>query len=150
MKNKIVMLIFGFLLLFIFCINLSYAKDKIYQPYPIIFVSGIGTSDNQEDKNYPSVGTWSYILSKYKRYFVDDNNNIKYVFGNKVQNYGEFPYLEFLPYNGYDDAITNDADLLYKKINNTLSRYYISEYDYTFPCNKPKVIIICHSMGGLI
>ena len=154
LKSKIYFIILFFLLFFGYLsLAENTVKTKIYQPYPIIFVSGIGANPDSDAKDYPANSTWKYILSKYSKYFfIESNEQSKYihVFDKLKVSKKELPHLEFLVYDGSEQAITTSALQLKDKVDNVLKSYYTGEYEYVYPCNKPKVILICHSMGGLI
>lgn len=147
-------------ILFINLFYLSPAKanrEKRYMPYPIIFVSGIGTGSQPGANGYPSA-TWDYFIRSFDDNFLDttagiggDASHAKYFLkGENVHlQFGETVHLHFLSYDS-SNKIEDNASLLSKKINNILKEYYPPQYEYVEPCANGKVILITHSMGGLI
>lgn len=123
-------------------------EEERYVPYPIVFISGIGTS-NVVGYHSPA-DTWNYLISSYQDYFADSDGVSKYLDTLSWQfKDGEKPHLEYFSYDS-NRGIEENAALFAKYIDQVIARYYPKTYVYTQPCMEPKVIIIAHSMGGII
>lgn len=142
-------------------------KPQRYMPYPIVFVSGIGT---KLDANTAMKGSPSHewpdrrVFNELKKYFlihpeVKTSIESKYEFEDKdIEKLklqpGEKPILQFFFYDAQQATLATNADLLKDRINKILSPdggyYKTNDYVYTKPCDTPKVILVCHSLGGLI
>lgn len=133
-------------------LSLTYAyadKEERYVPYPIIFVPGIGTSNIVNDPKSPAT-TWDYLISSYKPYFVDIDGTSKYLESlSGVPKKAEEPHLEYVIYDS-NREIKDSAEVLAGYIERVLDRYYNEEYKFSMPCNDPKVIIVAHSLGGIV
>ena len=124
-------------------------KEERYVPYPIIFVSGLGTSNIINDSHSPA-NTWNYLISSYEDYFVNSDETSKYLDSSPgVLKNGEEPHLEYFIYDS-NSGIEGNAGLLARYIEKVLSRYYPDTYRFSEPCAETKVIIVAHSMGGII
>jgi len=164
MMKKCILMLF-----FLLLVNAAFAVDKpqIFMPYPIVFVSGIGTKLDADAgvKGSPS-RTWPErrVFKELEKYFllhpeVKESVDSKYDLTDEsviknLEKLKEKPHLEFLFYDAREATLSTNADLLEKKINNMLGPeggYYKPDtYTYTAPCATPKVILVCHSLGGLI
>ena len=153
MIRKLILLLLPLLL-----VNTVFAVDKpqIYTPYPIIFVSGIQTSNTPSSKHYPS-NIWpnTRIFTELKKYFLLNPNTSKYIFTDEdissLRLLKEVPNLEFFFYDAQQRSLGSNADLLKARIEEILEsggRYYKPDI-YTYS-ETPKIILLCHSLGGLI
>lgn len=120
-------------LLIVTPINLD-AQQNVYQPYPIIFIHGINSK----------MATWDYSKNELEIYFKE-GVNYKYQQEDQKkynrQNY--FPDCDYQYINNGDiKAITFE---LKKSIDNAISSFSVS-----VPDDERKVIIVAHSMGGLV
>lgn len=125
-KNLIAMILFVLFALVARSIYAEEAADE-YFPYPIIFIHGL-------DSN-PSI-SWDTTIAEFKKYFYNEDGTCKYF------DYGG-DYLIALDYekqnNGDIPTIARTA--LKPKIDETISK---------LPDGHKKVIIVAHSMGGLV
>ena len=155
------------LVLHLFVNNSLFAevKPEKYMPYPIIFVSGIGTkSSAKADQEGSPSHDWpnSLIYKELEKYFIynptDPNSSIpKYEYQETKTNrllLNEKPHLEFLFYNAKEVTVDINAEILQNEIEKILSNdggyYDTNNFTYTEPCSTPKVIIVAHSYGGVI
>src|SRR3989338_5170733 len=157
---------YSFILLtaYIFAANSLFAAEKPqkYMPYPILFVSGIGTINKADTTDYSPSARWSSssIYQEFMKYYLynpskPDSLIPKYEFiGTIDPESKEKPHLEFLFYNAREAPVDVNARILKKEIEKILDRkggYYDEDkFTYTEPCSKPKVILVCHSLGGII
>lgn len=163
MRNRIFLILI--LILTLSKYSSAEEKPKIYMPYPIIFVSGIGTRpDDDIGKGGSPSHDWpdSTVFKELKKNFVinfdkpKDLPQYKYEYEDTkfTQALGELQSLEFLFYDGRQASVQTDAFELKDKIEKILSnegRYYnLNKYTYADPCSTPKVILVGHSLGGLI
>lgn len=114
-------------------INLD-AQQNVYQPYPIIFIHGINSK----------MATWDYSKNELEIYFKE-GVNYKYQQEDQKkynrQNY--FPNCDYQYMNNGDiKAITFE---LKESIDNA-----IKSFSTAVPDDERKVIIVAHSMGGLV
>ncbi|MFH1778794.1 MAG: hypothetical protein ABH847_02015 [Candidatus Omnitrophota bacterium] len=156
-RKAVLLLVFIFLL-----IDTSFAVEKpqLYMPYPIVFVSGIGTNEeaNKNLKGSPS-HEWpkTRIFNELKKYFQEDPKDLttrRYEYEGNL-DLGEVSHLEFFFYKAQQATLATNADLLQRQIEKILNPkeggyYKPDSYTYTEPCDTPKVILVCHSYGGLI
>lgn len=114
-----------FILFFCIFISLGFAEERYY-PYPIIFVHGINSD--------PSA--WDTTIAKLRKYFYNDDGTCKY------SDYGG-DYLIALDYESQNngDIPTIARTVLKPKIDETITK---------LPEGHKKVIIVAHSMGGLV
>ena len=131
MMKRLVSALFFFLLLSnsVFAVE----KPQIYMPYPIVFVSGIGTSANKDSKGYPSKN-WPnrLIFKELRKYFLvypgDKKKEApKYIFEESRDN-GEKSHLEFFFYDSKEKPVDINANMLKDEIEK------IRKYTY---CGRP-------------
>lgn len=129
-------LIFTLTIIFIILLTPFAITEDKYVPSPIIFVHGFGAGD---------WGSWDTARNELKKYFIDEDGNLKYPYEKPKYGYGDggteyFPYLNF-PGNGSIPTIS--GSYLGPAVINGLSS--IPDCD----SSEKKVIIIAHSFGGL-
>lgn len=111
-------------------VKICYAEEeeKVYRPYPVIFVHGFNSSRS---------GAWKDTINALTPYYT------KYDFQSE-QWY--FPYMDYgFDNHGYCERI---ASRLHTVVNSALiSMAYMNP---PVPSSKRKVIIVCHSFGGLV
>lgn len=126
-KQKILSLITIVIVIIIQLIvpRVTEAVNNIYYPYPIIFVHGINSS----------IATWNYTKGELEKYFKDQSS-YKY-FHDSKQDY--FPDCDYGFMNNGD--IRSIAWVLKASIDDAIKE---------LPDGQKKVIIVAHSMGGLV
>lgn len=126
MIKKIIYKICIFLII-VFYFNFAEAAEEIYYPHPIIFVHGLNSD--------PS--TWLTARTELWKYFYNSaDNECKYPAIS-------YPYLGVLNYKDQNkgDIRTIALGALRNEIDNAIRE---------LPASQKKVIIVAHSMGGLV
>lgn len=125
MKKKTIYILTFLIILFYTC-NYASAEEK-YSPYPIVFVHGFGGS---------YIGTWGDTLSYFQqnyfegKYFIDDCSCL-------------FPPYDYSPANM--DLLEYPVAKLKAAIDRGINKGFPQDYR-----GERKVIVVGHSMGGLV
>src|SRR3989339_962596 len=141
MRNKI------FALLLLLPVLFNFLNADNYMPYPVLFVHGIGSK----------TGTWDSTRKELKKYY---DGRFGYPSGgnpNDILQEGTlyFPMVDYEVRNNGDitEIATEDKDTSIggKSLKTRISK---AISDYKALSGKPeadcKVILVCHSMGGLV
>lgn len=130
MRTKFIYSIWIFLII-IFCFNVIEASEQIYYPYPIIFVHGLDGK----------ISDWDYTKDQIEKYFKDGT-----VFKYPLQDtkYDYFPLCDYQWQNKGD--VSNIAITFLKHSIELTLKSFPSEISE----DERKVIIVAHSMGGLV
>jgi len=133
MKYKI----FALLLLLPLLFNILNADN--YIPYPVIFIHGIGSK----------TGTWdstrTNLKNYYEKFYPSGNPNSKNDKGTKY-----FPMVDYEVRNNYDISKIATEDILNSdSLKTVIDRAIDNSFPSSYTGDK-KVILVCHSMGGLV
>lgn len=112
-------------------------SEQIYSPYPIIFVHGFRSNES----------VWSSAKDTFEIYFKDDSS---YKYPNHYSDLQYFPSFNYGAVKtglySRNGSIPYIAGVLANVIDDTIRNSFLSDY----PASEKKVIIVAHSMGGLI
>lgn len=140
---KVVRILFLILYILIFISRAVLAEQlKEYSPYPVIFVHGY----NAEEP--PSWDSWKTAKKNIEKYFYE-NDKFKYTYLDEKEKY--FPTINYgFQKTGRISRNGNIPDIaravLFPRVKWALENCFPSDY----PESERKVIIVAHSMGGLV